>query len=99
MPRAQWYSPQLRREVVSRLYHLAKVERVPMTRLVDQVVNEALAWHGPELAGTLRVGGGDPASSVAALARRPLSSRLVQLLRSRPSTLRHGRFWAGAEAA
>jgi len=46
MPRAQWYSPQLRREVVSRLYHLAKAERVPMTRLVDQLVNEALARCG-----------------------------------------------------
>ena len=55
MPRAQWYSPQLRRDVVSRLYHLAKAERVPMTRLVDQLVNEALARRAPASAGTARV--------------------------------------------
>ena len=55
MPRAQWYSPQLRREVVSRLYHLAKAERVPMTRLVHQLVTEALARRMPEFAGTARV--------------------------------------------
>ena len=55
MPRAQWYSPQLRREMVSRLYHLAKAERVPMTRLVDQLVNEALARRAPEFAEAARV--------------------------------------------
>jgi len=55
MPRAQWYSPQLRREVVSRLYFLAKAERVPMTRLIHQLVTEALARRMPEFTGTARV--------------------------------------------
>ena len=38
----QWYSPQLSRELVRRLYHRAKIERVPMTRLVNRLVQQAL---------------------------------------------------------
>ena len=43
MPRAKWYSPQLRRDLVTRLYFRAKAERIPMTRLADRLIEEALA--------------------------------------------------------
>jgi hypothetical protein len=42
MAKPKWYSPQLSREVVSRLYHRAKSERVPMTVLANQLVEKAL---------------------------------------------------------
>jgi hypothetical protein len=42
MAKPKWYSPQLSREVVSRLYHRAKVERIPMTKLANQLVEKAL---------------------------------------------------------
>ena len=43
MAHAQWYSPQLRRDLVSRLYHRAKAEGTPMTRLANRLIDEALA--------------------------------------------------------
>ena len=42
MAKPKWYSPQLSRELVSRLYHRAKSERVPMTVLTNQLVEKAL---------------------------------------------------------
>jgi hypothetical protein len=39
---AKWYSPQLSREIVRRLYHRAKIECVPMTRLANRLMQEAL---------------------------------------------------------
>ena len=42
MPKPKWYSPQLSREIVSRLYHRAKAERVPMTVLANRIMEEAL---------------------------------------------------------
>ena len=42
MIKAKWYSPQLSREIVSRLYHKAKTEGVPMTRLASRLIKEAL---------------------------------------------------------
>ena len=39
---ARWYSPQLSREIVRRLYHRAKIERVPMTRLANRLMQQAL---------------------------------------------------------
>ncbi len=42
MAHTKWYSPQLSRDLVSRLYHLAKSERVPMTRLANELLNEAM---------------------------------------------------------
>ena len=42
MAKPKWYSPQLSRELVSRLYHRAKFEYVPMTVLANQLVEEAL---------------------------------------------------------
>ena len=38
----KWYSPQLSREIVRRLYHRAKIERVPMTRLANRFMQQAL---------------------------------------------------------
>ena len=42
MAHAKWYSPQLRRDLVSRLYHRAKAEGMPMTRLANRLLDEAL---------------------------------------------------------
>ena len=42
MPRFSHYSPQIRRELVTVLYHERKTRGVPMTRLVDQLLTEAL---------------------------------------------------------
>jgi len=38
----KWYSPQLSREIVARLYHKAKTDGVPMTRLASRLIREAL---------------------------------------------------------
>ena len=43
MPRAKWYSPRLRRDLVTRLYFRAQAEGIPMTRLADRLIDEALA--------------------------------------------------------
>ena len=43
MPRAKWYSPQLRRDLVKRLYYRAQAEGMPMTRLADRLIEEALS--------------------------------------------------------
>ncbi len=39
---AKWYSPQLSREIVRRLYHRAKFERIPMTVLANRIMEKAL---------------------------------------------------------
>ncbi len=38
----KWYSPQLSREIVSRLYFKAKTERIPMTVLANRIMQQAL---------------------------------------------------------
>ena len=43
MAKSKWYSPQLARELVSRLYHRAKAERIPMTVLTNRLMEEALS--------------------------------------------------------
>jgi hypothetical protein len=53
MAKPKWYSPQLSRELVSRLYHRAKSERVPMTVLANQLVEKAL--ENKKQINTLRV--------------------------------------------
>ena len=40
---SKWYSPQLRRDLVTKLYFRAKAEGVPMTRLVNRLVEESLS--------------------------------------------------------
>ena len=42
MPKFKHYSPQLSKELVCQLYHRAKAERVPMTVLANQLIEEAL---------------------------------------------------------
>lgn len=42
MARKGYYSPVLRRDLVSRMYHTARELRVPMTVLNDRLVEEAL---------------------------------------------------------
>ena len=42
MPRKGYYSPALRRDLVTRLYHTAREMRVPMTVLNDRLVENAL---------------------------------------------------------
>jgi len=42
MAKAKWYSPKLRRDLVTKLYFRAKAERIPMTRLADRLIEEAL---------------------------------------------------------
>ena len=43
MTRSRWYSPQLPRELVSRLYVKAKAEGIPMTQLASRLIEEALS--------------------------------------------------------
>jgi hypothetical protein len=42
MQRRGYYSPVLRRDLVTRLYFAAKEARLPMTRLQDRLVEDAL---------------------------------------------------------
>jgi hypothetical protein len=42
MVKAKWYTPQLSREIVSRLYFKAKSERVPMTVLANRIMAASL---------------------------------------------------------
>jgi len=36
------YSPKIKEDLVAKLYQKAKVEGVPMTKLVDQILRDAL---------------------------------------------------------
>ena len=42
MPREGYYSPVLRRDLVTRLYYAAKEARLPMTKLQDRLIEDAL---------------------------------------------------------
>ena len=42
MARSRHYSPQLSRFLVSALYHEGKRRRIPMTKLVDELLRNAL---------------------------------------------------------
>ena len=42
MGKSRCYTPQLSREIVSRLYFKAKAERVPMTVLANRIMENAL---------------------------------------------------------
>ncbi len=42
MPREGYYSPVLRRDLVTRLYYAAKEAGLPMTRLQDRLLEDAL---------------------------------------------------------
>jgi len=42
MPRSDHYSPEIERFIVSCLYHEARAQRIPMTRLVNELLRSAL---------------------------------------------------------
>ena len=42
MPRPRHYSPVIRRDLVTKLYFRAKAERVPMTKLVNRLIDDAM---------------------------------------------------------
>ncbi len=42
MPRPTHYSPVIKRDLVSLLYHEAKQRKLPMTKLVDKILRQAL---------------------------------------------------------
>ena len=48
MASAKYYSPRLERDLISRLYHQARTERVPMTALASRLVREGLAGRDHE---------------------------------------------------
>jgi hypothetical protein len=54
MTRSKHYTPALNRFLVSVLYHQSQVQKVPMTKLANQIVTEALAnsegWKRAEAA-------------------------------------------------
>lgn len=43
MARALYYSPRLRRELISPLYHAARARGIPMTALASRLVAEGLS--------------------------------------------------------
>ena len=42
MPRAPYYSPQIRRDLITKLYFRAKAEKAPMTKLTNRLLDEGL---------------------------------------------------------
>jgi hypothetical protein len=36
------YQPKIRNELITRLYYLAKAQNIPMTRLVNQLLSDAI---------------------------------------------------------
>ena len=42
MPRPRHYSPAIRRDLVTKLYYRAKAERIPMTKLTNRLLDEAM---------------------------------------------------------
>ncbi len=42
MPRPRHYSPEIRRDLVTKLYFRAKAERMPMTKLTNRLLDEAM---------------------------------------------------------
>lgn len=42
MPVPKWYSPQIRRDLVKKLYFRAKAEGIPMTKLTDRLIEHGL---------------------------------------------------------
>ena len=42
MPRPKHYWPEIRRDLVTRLYFRAKAEKIPMTKLTNRLLDEAM---------------------------------------------------------
>ena len=68
MPRALYYSPQIRRDLITKLYFRAKAEKMPMTKLTNRLLDEALLNVVPfvEDTETCRVAESPPPSSLQA---------------------------------
>jgi len=45
------YSPKIKEDLVAKLYQRAKVEGMPMTKLVDQIIRDALNGKGSKKRG------------------------------------------------
>jgi hypothetical protein len=45
MSQGKYYSPKIRRDLVSKLYWEAQSKCVPMTKLIDQIVAESLGRY------------------------------------------------------
>lgn len=43
MPTPRYYSPQLRRDLITKLYYRAKAEGIPMTKLANRMIDEAMS--------------------------------------------------------
>ena len=43
MSRSRYYSPRIERDLITRLYHAAKAQRVPMTTLASRLLRDGLA--------------------------------------------------------
>jgi hypothetical protein len=58
MPRSDHYSPEIDRFLVSCLYHEARERRMPMTRLVNELLRRALTgstgWQQAEIERLIR---------------------------------------------
>jgi len=39
------YSPKIKEDLIPKLYKLARKRRIPMTKLVDNIIREALAKY------------------------------------------------------
>ncbi len=46
MAQAKYYSPRLDLDLITRLYHQARTERIPMTALASRLVRDGLAESG-----------------------------------------------------
>jgi hypothetical protein len=46
MSQAKYYSPKIARQLVSKLYREAQTKKIPMTKLVNQIVAEGLGNYG-----------------------------------------------------
>jgi len=46
MAHAKYYSPRLDHDLIARLYHQARTERIPMTALASRLVRDGLAAQG-----------------------------------------------------
>jgi hypothetical protein len=42
MARPRHYSPVIRRDLITQLYHRAKAEKIPMTQLCNRLLDEAM---------------------------------------------------------
>lgn len=68
MPKVRHYSPEIRRDLITKLYYRAKAEKMPMTKLTNRLLDEALLNVVPfiESTETCRVAESQPPASLQA---------------------------------